>query len=300
MDRQSNITFRELHTHAEYDECVAIQKETWGAPFTEIVAASVLMISQKVGGIVAGAFEGDRMIGFVFGLTGIMHRKPVHWSHMLAVRDATRGSGLGQQLKWYQRELLLKMGVEVVYWTFDPLVSRNAHLNLNRLGARISAYVPDHYGADTDSELHSGLGTDRFIALWRLRDQRVKRAKEGKTPVDYARYANAPVVDAVPGAHGESIPEHLELIGAPAVRIEVPPDIQALKKRDSETAWKWRLVTRRAFQHYLSLGYAVEGIYRDGNHSFYVMTRGRGSKAGSAKTRRGTRRTGGTRGRKRA
>src|ERR1041384_5367138 len=144
MREKSDITIRELHTHAEYDECVKIQKEPWGQGFTEAVPARFLMICQKVGGIVAGAFDGQgRIVGFVFGLIGIKDRKLMHWSDMLAVRDEMRGSGLGQDLKWYQRTLLLKRGVDVMYWTFDPLVSRNAHLNLNRLGARIDSYVPD-------------------------------------------------------------------------------------------------------------------------------------------------------------
>src|SRR5437879_991859 len=235
------IVVRSLSTHAEYDECVQIQKETWGAPFTEVVCSSILMISQKVGGIVAGAFDADdRMLGFVYGLTGIKDRMPVHWSHMLAVRTEIRGSRLGQQLKWYQRELLLKMKVDLVYWTFDPLVSRNAHLNLNRLGARIHAYVPDYYGADTDSELHSGLGTDRFIAVWHLKEERVKRALAGKPVSDYQKFAAAPVVDSLPGPDGRSIPEELTLPSAPAVRVEIPTDIQAVKRAAPETAWQWR------------------------------------------------------------
>ncbi|MBI4421360.1 MAG: GNAT family N-acetyltransferase [Gemmatimonadetes bacterium] len=269
------VRFRPLSTHREYVECVEIQKETWGAGFTEVVPASVLMICQKVGGIVAGAFgPDDRLLGFVFGLSGFKDGRPAHWSHMLAVRTDLRGGGLGQQLKRYQRTLLLKLGVDLVYWTFDPLVARNAHLNLNRLGARVDAYVPDYYGADTDSELHSGLGTDRFIAVWRLRDARVRKALAGRPVVAYEPFANAPVVDSVGGADGGPVPEELALPSAPAVRIEVPPDIQAVKQAAPETAWQWRAVTRRAFLHYLGKGYEVEGIYRDAGRSFYVLTKG--------------------------
>jgi predicted GNAT superfamily acetyltransferase len=253
---------------------VAIQKETWGAPFTEIVPASMLMICQKVGGIVAGAFGPDgRMQGFVFGLTGIRDRTPAHWSHMLAVRDQTRGSGLGQQLKWFQRALLLKRGVHTMYWTFDPLVSRNAHLNLNRLGVEIEAYVPDYYGADTDSELHSGLGTDRFIVRWDLRGQRTRRAQGGKPVARYSEFTDAPVVDSITVGGIGSIPEEQALRDVPRVRIEVPLDIQAVKRNDPGIAWQWRMVTRRAFLHYLSQGYRVQGIYRDADgRSYYVLT----------------------------
>jgi len=299
MTHHPGITFRELHTHPEYGECVEIQKETWGAPFTEIIPASMLMISQKVGGIVAGAFGPDgRMDGFVFGLTGVRDGKLAHWSHMLAVRDDIRGSGLGQELKWYQRGLLLKRRVDVMFWTFDPLVSRNAHLNLNRLGAEIHAYVPDYYGADTDSELHSGLGTDRFIVIWHLRGARTRKAQAGRPVTDYSRYTAAPVVDTITVAGIGSIPEERELPSDPAVRIEVPPDIQQVKKNDPGIAWQWRAVTRRAFLYYLGKGYQVEGIYRDGDgRSFYILTtpgsanrsKPRARARGSAKPRKGKR-----------
>jgi predicted GNAT superfamily acetyltransferase len=292
MSQHPGVTFRELHTHAEYDECVAIQKETWGAPFTEIVPSSILMISQKVGGVVAAAFAPDgRMEGFVFGLTGIKEGKPAHWSHMLAVRNDARGSGLGQDLKWYQRGLLLKRRVDVMYWTFDPLVSRNAHLNLNRLGAEIHAYVPDYYGADTDSELHSGLGTDRFIVVWHLKGPRTSRAKAGRPVTDYGSYSDAPVVDTITVGDIGSIPEEHELPNEPVVRIEVPADIQVVKKTDPGIAWQWRAVTRRAFIHYLGKGYTVEGIFRDGDgRSFYVMAQGGTPKAKKVTHTRGRKR----------
>jgi predicted GNAT superfamily acetyltransferase len=191
---------------------------------------------------------------------------------MLAVRTDARGTGLGQDLKWYQRGLLLKRRVPVMYWTFDPLVSRNAHLNLNRLGAEIHAYVPDYYGADTDSELHSGLGTDRFIVIWHLKGPRTRRARAGRPVTDYDQYAQAPVVDSITLAGGSSVPEERELPNDPVVRVEVPPDIQVVKHADPGTAWQWRTVTRRAFLYYLGKGYKVEGIYRDTEgRSFYVL-----------------------------
>src|SRR5690606_28979184 len=101
----------------------------------------------------------------VFGLTGLEHGRLVHWSHMLAVRPEWRDLGVGTRLKAYQREAVARLGVEVIYWSFDPLMARNAHLNLNRLGARVAEYVEDMYGA-TGSTLHAGLGTDRLVVVW--------------------------------------------------------------------------------------------------------------------------------------
>jgi predicted GNAT superfamily acetyltransferase len=155
-----------------------------------------------------------------------------------------------------------------MYWTFDPLVSRNAHLNLNRLGARIDSYVPDYYGSDTGSELHSGLGTDRFIVKWRLKDPRVKKlAGRAGQAGQHVSYAEVPVVNV-------ATPEDKALPTAKIVRIEIPGDIQAVKKAEPETAWRWRMVTRRAFMHYLDAGYEVNTIYRDATgRSFYVLAR---------------------------
>ena len=190
------ITFRVMDTFDDFGKCVELQRATWGHDWTDVIPPSMLKVSQKVGGILAGAFDGqERLLGFVFGLTGIRDGKPAHWSHQLAVIPEQRNSGLGRQLKLFQRDLLLSAGVRVMYWTFDPLVARNAHLNLNRLGARIHEYVPDFYKGETSSELHSGVGTDRFIVRWPLADARTKRALAGKAVTDYAVYGGAPVVN---------------------------------------------------------------------------------------------------------
>src|SRR5437016_285860 len=160
---------RHLRTQEEYVACVALQEETWGADFSERVPAAILKVSQRLGGVSAGAFDNrERLVGFVFGITGVEHGRLVHWSDMLAVRPELRDHGIGRRLKQFQREALLQLGVGTVYWTFDPLVARNAHFNLNRLGVRVTEYVIDMYGSDTDSALHRVRGHDRFLYAWEI------------------------------------------------------------------------------------------------------------------------------------
>jgi predicted GNAT superfamily acetyltransferase len=167
------FTIRPLESHDDFLQCVALQHETWGADFVDSVPPSILQVCQKVGGVAAGAFDGEgRLVGFVFGLSGVRHGRLAHWSDMLAVREELRGRGLGQRLKAFQLSLLLERGIEVAYWTYDPLEAGNANININRLAAFPVEYVPDMYGEAT-STLHAGLSTDRFVVEWWLtRDDR--------------------------------------------------------------------------------------------------------------------------------
>ncbi len=161
--KTGTITLRSLERLHDFEACVELQRETWGRDFSSCVPAPVLMVAQKIGGVTAGAFDADeRLVGFVFGITGYTGGRPLHWSHMLAVREDARDAGLGIKLKMYQRELLLQQGVDTARWTFDPLVAKNAHINLNRLGAVVVEHVENMYG-DSNSTLHAGLGTDRFV-----------------------------------------------------------------------------------------------------------------------------------------
>ncbi len=276
------IVIRPLCTQDELAQGVAIQRETWGQDFTECVPTSMLQISQKVGGIAAGAFDpAGRMVGFLYGLTGARDGRLVHWSHMLAVRSDARGAGLGKRLKLYQREVLLGLGVEEVRWTFDPLVAQNAHVNLNDLGAEIESYVPEMYGADTGSDLHSGLGTDRFIALWRIADPKVAGVLNGKRPGPAKELETAPVVNSELRADGSPNPVDAELPSATAVRVEVPEDIQRAKADSHQVALRWRATTRRAFLWYLERGYRVTGFRRDPDthRCFYLVARRRSRRA---------------------
>jgi chorismate synthase len=167
------IAIRHLQTREELDDCVAFQHAIWGPTFNEVVPRTILLIVGKLGGIVAGAFEDDRLIGFVFGLTGLKDGRLVHWSDMLAVDPACRDHGIGRQLKAFQRDAVVARGVTEMYWTYDPLVARNAHFNINRLGAEIVEYVPDMYGT-TGSALHGNVPTDRFVVRWGLTESPVQ------------------------------------------------------------------------------------------------------------------------------
>lgn len=258
---------RPLESHSDLEACVALQKRVWGEDFADLVPPSILKIVQSVGGVAAGAFgEGGALDGFVMGVTGVRDDRRVHWSHMLAVRPEARGRDLGFRLKRYQRELLLLLGVETVWWTYDPLVSKNAHLNLVRLGATVARYVRDYYGDGSDSALSAGLGTDRFIVEWRIAEARVAalladKPEPASGEAEAGASLDAPVVNTREGAGGPE-PVLAEPPAAPAVRVEIPDDIQAVRDADGAVAALWRASTRKALEACLGRGDRVEGFLR--------------------------------------
>jgi chorismate synthase len=244
----ADIAIRSLETQDEYEACVELQRATWGDDFRELVTPAMLQIAQKVGGIGTGAFLGARLVGFVFGLTGVRAGSLVHWSHMLAVAEPYRDQGIGRRLKDHQRAQLRALGVGRMLWTFDPLVARNAHLNLQRLGARVVAYVRDMYGETPMSKTASVIGTDRFVIEWELTGERGTRCP----PPPEAALTDAPLI--------ATVDDPLPSVGT--VRVAVPNDIQDLKARDPDAAQAWRAQTRRAFEHYLGQRYVITAFHR--------------------------------------
>lgn len=248
---------RHLEGREELAACVELQRRTWGEDFTECVPASILQVSQKIGGMLGGAWDGDRLVGFVYSLIGFQEGHPAHWSHMLAVDPDARGHGLGRRLKLFQRDELLKRGVKRVFWTFDPMVARNAHLNINRLGATVVGFIPNMYGDTTGSPLHHG-PTDRFVLRWELDSQRVRWAVEseaGQGPSE--AFHEAPVIR--PPESGRMQTDS-ELPETDTVRIEIPCD---LTETMPEALPEWRALVRDAFLTYLRRGYAVQSFHRE-------------------------------------
>jgi predicted GNAT superfamily acetyltransferase len=263
------VEIRPLGTLDEYRACVALQRATWGDDFSEVVPLALLKVCQRIGGVTAGAFdERGELLGFVFGITGLGDEgEPVHWSDMLAVRKDHRNRGLGRRLKEYQREALRARGVRTIHWTFDPLVSRNAHLNLARLGARVVEYVPDMYG-DTDSPLHRGTGTDRFVVAWDIGGETVAPRREADR--------RAHLVNPVPAGAPSTLALDAARAGADRVAVQIPSDILDVQRSSLERAAAWRANTRAAFIALTELAYEVVGFERGAGPEpcRYLLARG--------------------------
>ena len=255
---------RPLETHEERVEAVRLEEETWGSGFSEKVPAAILLVAERIGGVAAAAFAPDgSMIGFVFGLTGMQDGQLVHWSDILAVRGDMQGRGIGRALKQYQRERCRAIGVGRMLWTFDPFVARNAHLNLNILGATVAEFVPDMYGTSTNSPMHGSLGTDRFIAEWVLDD--LPEAGDA----DRGSLAGATLVGGSP----DDAPSVAALPDATNVEVRIPRDYAMLLAGDVEYARAWRLSARRAFTHYLARGYRVTAfVPAQHEHASYLLS----------------------------
>src|SRR4030095_11053344 len=165
---------RDVDGEAEHRAIEEIQKEAWGFNDLDIVPAATLIATQHAGGVVLGAFEGARMIGFAYAFPAFEHGRASMHSHMLAVRSEYRSFHAGFYLKVAQRERALEKRIDEITWTFDPLQSLNANLNFSRLGVVSRRYLVNFYGEASSSPLHQGFGTDRLWVSWLLNSHRVE------------------------------------------------------------------------------------------------------------------------------
>jgi predicted GNAT superfamily acetyltransferase len=260
------IEIRPLHSNAECNMAATLQREVWGQDYIDVVPATLLHVVEYVGGLAAGAFDRDGdMLGFVFGVNGVRDGEIVHWSHMLGVRERARNLGLGRRLKEYQRQRMHALGAKRIFWSFDPLMSKNAYFNLNRLGAEVVEYVPDMYGT-TSSPLHLGMPTDRLIVSLRT-DGRGDRKSSAVLSADY------PVLSAFPRDRDRPMPNDRHSVDS--ALIEIPGDILGVLSRSASSASAWRMAVRAHFQWALSNGYTVVGLLRDplSDRSFYLVSR---------------------------
>lgn len=275
------MQIRAVRGWSELNACEALQREVWGEGFRDVVPASLLKVVREIEGVVSGAFHpGEGLVGFVFGLDGRIGGEPVHWSHMLAVRKSFRGEGLGRRLKEHQRERVLEAGIPEMRWTFDPLVARNAHFNLNRLGVRVVDYVPQMYG-ETGSRLHRGLGTDRFVVAWDLEAHGAGEEAPGRSlprRTVPGRGSRGQPPDGLPTAGPGGAPFPAAGDGGadlpPVLRVEVPSDIHAVRDDDPDEAAGWRERTREAFLSAFEAGYRITGFVPGPDRGFYVLVHG--------------------------
>ena len=240
------MAIRHLQGEPDLAACLEVQRAVWGDDPRELVPPIVLEATLRAGGLLGGACDGEgHLLGFVFGMPARRGGEAAHWSHLLAVRPEARRLGLGLALKHWQRDRLREQGIARAFWSYDPLLAANAHLNLNLLGARVVEYVEDMYGR----EIQGMAGSDRLIVEWAL-----------EAP---AAPAGAPAGRVLtPGD------ETLPLVSP--VGVMVPADFTGLAGRDPAAAQRWRAATRRAFTGYLAAGYRVTGFWQ-GGPAHYVL-----------------------------
>ena len=253
------MTIRPLRTIPEFREVIALEQEIWGTSVPEDAVGVPLFVAiLKRGAILLGAYDGARLAGFVFSFPGLKDGRPTQWSHMLGVRPELRASGIGRALKLEQRRVCLASGIDLMEWTFDPLVAANAHLNVRRLGVVVEEYLLDVYG-DSASPLHAGAPTDRFIAQWWMRSPRVEAAIGAeRAPGAGSAFHGAPRVNAA-GHEGDWLAcGELDLARQePRLAVAIPMRFTEMLTRRPDLARAWRLSSRAIFQAYLPRGYRV-------------------------------------------
>jgi predicted GNAT superfamily acetyltransferase len=316
----SRIFLRILETPQELEALESLQRSVWPGNETDIVPMHMLLAAVHSGGLAIGAYEvsetspgsgtspddaqgevewgktlpGTSPIGFVFSFPGLYETadgpRLKHHSHMLGVRPDCRDKGIGFKLKRAQWQMVRRQGLDRITWTYDPLLSRNAYLNIARLGAVCNLYLRTYYGQMRD-ELNVGLPSDRFQVDWWVNSQRVFRrlGKHPRRALDLAHFLAAGVsilnpthigADSLPRPAEnidlpEAMPEEADEPEKPLLLVEIPADFLALKTADMGLALEWRLHTRNLFEELFERGYLVtDFIHLPGSYprSFYVLS----------------------------
>jgi predicted GNAT superfamily acetyltransferase len=235
------ITVRKCSELDEFHACVELQREIWAEEDLELEPSTMFVVASITGGQVLGAFDGGKLVGFTMAVVGQRHGAAYLHSHQTGVSAAYRDRGVGRMLKLFQRDDALSHGIRLVEWTFDPLEMKNAHFNLNRLGAICRRYLPNLYGVTT-SPLHRGIETDRLVAEWQLDSPRVIAAIEDLAP----SAGNAPAT------------------------IEVPAEVE-LWQQDVKRTQEVQARVREEFAKWFARGYAAIGVRREGKNTTYLL-----------------------------
>lgn len=234
---------RKCETLDEFHACVDLQRQIWGEADLEVEPVTLFVVASQTGGQVLGAFDGAQLVGYALALAAVRNGSPYLHSHMAGVLPAYRDRGIGRSLKLFQREEALGRGIRLIEWTFDPLETRNAHFNLNRLGVVCRRYLPNLYGLTT-SPLHYGLPTDRLVAEWFLDSVHVR---------------------AVLGEENSKAP------GGPA-EILLPAELERWKNEAPEKLIAVQARIRAEFTNWFARGYAAVAVRQDASGPHYVLT----------------------------
>ncbi len=288
------ITIRQLHEYGEFLACEDLQRAAWKmTDDRDVVPAHMLSPVAENGGLVLGAFDAQgKIVGFVYGFVGRTDDERAAWmgspfifcSEMMGVLPEARGAAVGTRLKLAQREYALAQGYKLITWTYDPLLSLNARLNIAKLGCICRRYVRDAYGPL--GGIYAGLSTDRFAVEWWIASERVKSTLVGERTSSLEEWQSQGLRVINPAAMEGGVlrPGSFELGGAgESCLAQIPADFQAIKAADFEAAKAWREHTREVFEAAFGRGYAVAGFAGragvDRLSSYYLLTRAIGAAA---------------------
>ena len=268
---EESVHVRPLEKVEEFRQCERIQQDVWGSTG---VSSEALLVTQKYGGMVLGALAGPKVVGFLYAFLARRRGELIHWSHMMAVDAGFRDRGLGFRMKLEHRRRALDQRIRAVAWTYDPLQSRNAALNLARLGAQVDEYVRDCYGR-FPSAIERGLPSDRFVAEWRINSRRVEERLHGRARPQSS--GELPIANETETeSRGLLFNRRLHLnLSARRLLVEIPADTDRMRSLDMALAARWRTEARRIFEGYLGRGYVVEDFLPPGQatagRSFYLL-----------------------------
>jgi predicted GNAT superfamily acetyltransferase len=273
---------RLLETPEEMTAVEDLQRIVWTAPDIEIVPKDLLLAVAHNGGVAIGAFAASELVGASFGFPGFYTTpdgpRLKHTSHFLAVHPDWSSKGIGFALKRAQWQMVRKQGLDRITWTYDPLLSRNAHLYITRLGAVCNTYLRSEYGEMHDG-LNAGLPSDRFQVDWWINTKRVERrlSRHARPALTLAHYRLAEVslleahLDREGVAHP---PEEIPAFSGALSLIEIPVDFLSLKAAALSLARDWRFFGREVFEKAFTAGYLVTDFVHENGRSFYVLTFG--------------------------
>lgn len=245
---ENEIEIRECTTLDQLATCVHLQRDVFALPEVEISPVRHFIVTRNAGGFTLGAWDGDRLAGFVLSVPAFLRGERAFYSHMTGVHAEYQGRGIGALLKWAQRKRSLSDNVKFIKWTFEPVKARNAYFNLEKLGAAVFELHPNFYGTDyaTSSQSRVGLASDRLFAEWDL---------------------GSPTVAAL--SVGDEIPEN----GSADAEIVIMNNWLGLVEMDAEAAKAEQMRIRREFTKAFAGGMKARRFRRDKEQPTYLLYR---------------------------
>lgn len=264
-----DITIKPLTSLNEIKKVQKLEQDVWNM---QPIPIHQTFTAAKNGGILIGAYHGEKLVGFSYGFPGFKGREVYLCSHMMGILPEYQSRNLGERLKKEQKRIALEKGYKLITWTFDPLESVNAYLNLHKLRAITGCYHVNLYG-EMDDSLNQGLPTDRFQLEWWIEENHVNEKVRETVGVNqnhcwFQTGLNEDGLLFILNQNHVSLKETSSPLFVP-----IPDHFQIIKKRDPELAIDWRLQTREVFQRLIFEGYVATDIIRkpDEKVCYYVF-----------------------------